>query len=297
LLSYKKDVDETYFCITVSQESNFAMPNILPFDKQVSVVSMLAEGASIRGIERMTGVHRDTVMRLGARVGDACADFMDGRMRELNCRRIEVDELWGFIAKKQAHCLPEELSAGLGDVYTFVALDADTKLVPSFMAGRRNEVTTHLFLQDLQTRLNNRVQLSSDGWGSYAKAVDAAFGGEVDYGQIVKVFASPDKTEERRYSPPPVSRIERSTISGEPDEISTSYVEKQNHTVRMHCRRLSRLTNAFSKKLDNFKSAVALHFAYYNFVRFHKTIRCTPAMAAGVERSALTVADLVALSR
>jgi IS1 family transposase len=218
-------------------------------------------------------------------------------LRELNCERIEVDELWGFIAKKQAQCLPKDLAEGLGDVYTFVALDADSKLVPSFMAGRRDEVTTHLFLEDLQTRLNKRVQLSSDGWRSYANAVDAAFGGNVDYGQIVKVYASPEKTEERRYSPPRISQIERSTIVGEPDKISTSYVEKQNHTMRMHCRRLSRLTNAFSKKLDNFKSAVALHFAYYNFVRFHKTIRCTPAMAAGVERSPLTVADLVALSR
>ncbi|MGA2690952.1 MAG: hypothetical protein ABSF76_01185 [Opitutaceae bacterium] len=273
------------------------MPNILQFEKQVSVVSMLAEGMSIRGVERITGIHRDTIMRLGIRVGDACSKFMDGRLRELNCRRIEVDELWGFIAKKQAQCLPEDYAEGLGDVYTFVALDADTKLVPSFLAGRRDEVTTHLFLEDLQTRLNGRVELSSDGWRSYTNAVHAAFGTNVDYGQIVKVYASPEKTEERKYSPPQVTKIERSTIVGEPDQISTSYVEKQNHTVRMHCRRLSRLTNAFSKKLDNFKSAVALHFAYYNFVRFHKTIRCTPAMAAGVESSPLSVADLVALSQ
>lgn len=273
------------------------MPNILPFDKQVNVISALAEGASIRGIERMTGVHRDTVMRLGGRVGRACAEFMDSRLRNLNCERIEVDELWGFIAKKQAQCLPEDLAEGLGDVYTFVALDADSKLVPSFLAGRRDEVTTTLFMEDLQGRLNKRIQLSSDGWRSYPKAVDAAFGSDVDYGQIVKVFASPEKTEERRYSPPPISKIERSTVIGEPDKISTSYVEKQNHTIRMHCRRLSRLTNAFSKKLDNFKSAVALHFAYYNFVRFHKTVRMTPAMAAGVESSALTVADLVDLAR
>jgi IS1 family transposase len=222
---------------------------------------------------------------------------MDHRLRELNCRRIEVDELWGFIAKKQSQCLPEDLAYGLGDVYTFVALDADSKLVPSFLAGRRDEVSTHLFLQDLQRRVNGLVELSSDGWRSYTNAVHEAFGSNVDYGQIVKVYASSDKTEERKYSPPKVTKIERSAIVGEPDQISTSYVEKQNHTMRMHCRRLSRLTNAFSKKLDNFKSAVALHFAYYNFVRFHKTIRCTPAMAAGVESSPLEVANLVELAR
>ena len=209
------------------------MPNILPIEKQATAVLMLCEGNSIRSVERMTGIHRDTIMRLGIRVGNACADFMDSRLRELNCRRIEVDELWGFIAKKQAQCLPEDYATGLGDVYTFVALDADTKLVPSFLAGRRDEVTTNLFLDDLQGRLSNRIQLSSDGWRSYANAVHAAFGSEVDYGQIVKVYASPDKTEERKYSPPRITKIERSPIVGEPDHISTSYVEKQNHTVRI----------------------------------------------------------------
>jgi IS1 family transposase len=273
------------------------MPNILPFDKQVNIVSMLAEGSSIRGVERITGVHRDTIMRLGIRVGNACADFMDSRLRNLNCRRLEIDELWGFIAKKQSQCLPVDFREGFGDAYTFVALDGDSKLVPAFRVGRRDEPNTTAFLQDLHGRLANRVQLSSDGWTAYAHNIETIFGCEVDYGQIVKVFDSPDKTEQRRYSPPHVTRIERSTIVGEPDEISTSYVEKQNHTIRMHCRRLSRLTNAFSKKLDNFKSAVALHFAYYNFVKFHRTIRCTPAMAAGVEKSPLEVGNLVEMAR
>jgi IS1 family transposase len=273
------------------------MPNILSFDKQVNIVSMLAEGASIRGVERITGVHRDTIMRLGTRVGNACADFMDNRLRNLNCQRVEIDELWGFIAKKQANTLPEDYKQGLGDVYTYVALDADTKLVPAYLVGKRNEMDTVAFLEDLKGRMASRIELSSDGWRAYAGAVDAVFGCEVDYGQNVKVFTSPDKTEERRYSPPKVTRIERSSLIGEPRQISTSLVEKNNHTIRMHCRRLARLTNAFSKKHANLESAVSLHFAYYNFVKFHKTVRMTPAMAAGVEQSPLEVANLVEMAR
>jgi IS1 family transposase len=273
------------------------MSNKLPFDKQVTVISALAEGASIRGIERMTGVNRNTIMTLGFRVGNACANYMDTRLVNLNCKRIEVDELWGFIGKKNANCVAGDYAKGLGDVYTFVALDADSKLVPCYRAGKRDEMNTVAFLQDLHDRLTNRVQLSSDGWRAYAGGVENVFGCEVDYGQIVKVFSSPDKPEDRRYSPPHVSKIERSPIIGEPDKISTSYVEKNNHTIRMHCRRLSRLTNAFSKKFDRFQAAVGLHFAYYNFVKFHKTVRMTPAMAAGVEQSPLEVANLVELAQ
>jgi IS1 family transposase len=273
------------------------MANILPFDKQVTVVSALAEGMSIRGIERMTGVNRNTVMSLGLRVGNACADFMDTKMRNLNCQKIEVDELWGFIKKKNANCLPEEQARGLGDVWTYVALDSDTKLVPTYLVGKRDGPCTTAFVQDLHDRLSNRVQISSDGWGAYAGGVESAFGCEVDYGQIVKVFASPDKTEARRYSPSRITQVARSQIIGESEIISTSYIEKQNHTVRMHCRRLSRLTNAFSKKLDRFEAAVGLHFAYYNFVKFHRTVHMTPAMAAGVESSPLEVANLVELAR
>ncbi len=273
------------------------MSNKLPFDKQVTIVANLAEGASIRGIERMTGVHRDTIMRLGKRVGDACAGFMDTRLTGLNCRRVEVDELWGFIQKKNVHCDLADYREGLGDVYTFVALDADTKLVPTYLVGKRDEMHTVAFMQDLRQRVNGRIEISSDGWRAYAGAVDQAFGCEVDYGQNVKVFTSPDKTEARRYSPAPIVNIERSTITGEPDKISTSLVEKNNHTIRMHVRRLARLTNAFSKKRDNFTAAVGLHFAYYNFVKFHRSIRMTPAMAAGVERAPMEIANLVELAQ
>jgi len=273
------------------------MSNKLPFDKQVTIVASLAEGCSIRGVERMTGVHRDTIMRLGAKVGNACADYMDTKLVNLNCQRVEIDELWGFIAKKNANCRLGDYAEGLGDVYTFVAMDAQTKLVPCFRAGKRDEMNTVAFLQDLRDRVQGRIEISSDGWRAYANAVDKAFGCEVDYGQNVKVYSSPDKTEERRYSPAKIANIERSPLIGEPAHISTSLIEKQNHTIRMHCRRLARLTNAFSKKFDNFQAAVSLHFAYYNFVKTHSAIRMTPAMAAGVEQTHLEVANLVELAQ
>jgi IS1 family transposase len=274
------------------------MPNNLPFDKQVNVVSMLAEGASIRGIERMTGINRNTIMNLGSRVGQSCAAYMDARMRGLSCQRIEVDELWAFVGKKNAQLRPGDYQKGFGDAYTFVALDADTKLVPAFLVGKRDAITTQVFMQDLSERLTRRVQLSSDGFSAYENAVELAFGAEIDYGMIVKTYSGPVEEGPRKYSAPEVVSVTKLPMKGRPDEakISTSYVEKQNHTVRMHCRRLSRLTNAYSKKLENFEAAVALHFAYYNLVKFHSTIRCTPAMAAGVERSPLTVKDLVFFS-
>lgn len=274
------------------------MPNNLPFDKQVTVISMLAEGASIRGIERMTGINRNTIMNLGSRVGQACAAYMDERMRGLSCQRIEVDELWAFVGKKNKQLLPGDYQKGFGDAYTFVALDADTKLIPAFLVGKRDAITAQVFMQDLSERLTRRVQLSTDGFNAYENAVELAFGAEIDYGMIVKTYSGPVEEGPRKYSAPEVVSVTKLPRKGRPDEakISTSYVEKQNHTVRMHCRRLSRLTNAYSKKLENFEAAVALHFAYYNLVKFHSTVRCTPAMAAGVERSPLTVKDLVFFS-
>ncbi len=277
------------------------MANVLPFDKQVTVIASLAEGASIRGIERMTGVNRNTIMSLGLRVGNACAKMMDAKMRGLNCQRLEVDELWAFIQKKQAQCVPGDFKRGFGDVYTFVALDSDTKLIPAYLVGKRDAIHAIRFFEDLAPRLTCKVQLSTDAFSGYANAIDNAFGSEIHFGQCVKIYSSPLLVEQKqsKYSPGKVIDVERTVMVGEPEEskISTSYIEKQNHTVRMHCRRLSRLTNAFSKKLDSFKAAVSLHFAYYNFVRRHSTVRMTPAMAAGVERSALTVADLVDLAR
>lgn len=261
-------------------------------------MSALCEGTSIRAIERMTGVHRDTIMRLGVKVGEACAKMHDETMRDLTCTHIQADEIWGFIGKKQRTATDGEQAAGLGDVWTFVGFDPDTKLAASYVVGKRDYLHTHRFVTDLASRMRSRIHLSTDGMLEYAGSIADVFGEGIDYGQIVKVYGSTDTEGQRRYSPPAVTAIRKTVVSGNPDEgeISTSLVERQNLTMRMHMRRLTRLTNAFSKKVENFRAAVALHFAYYNFVRMHSTIRATPAMAAGLSNSALTVADLIHLA-
>lgn len=271
------------------------MSNILKTERKAQVVSLLCEGTSIRSIERVTGIHRDTVMRLGVRVGEACATIHSDKMRGLSCKHLEIDELWGFIGKKQKRVSATD--CGYGDVWTFIALDADTKLIPSFIVGKRDAYHAKAFIADLAERLSNRVQISSDSLKAYADAMERGFGSEVDYGQISKTYSvvNLNKDAASRYSPADVVKIEKTVVSGSPivNRICTSHVEKQNHTLRMHCRRLTRLTNAFSKKLENFKAAVALNFCYYNFVKTHGAIRMTPAQAAGVEQSAWTVAELV----
>lgn len=273
------------------------MANILPMEKQATAVAMLSEGNSIRSIERMTGIHRDTIMRLGIRVGESCAKLLDESMRGLDCKQIQVDEIWGFVGKKARNANEAEEHAGLGDVWTYVALDPESKVVPSFIVGKRDYEHTQRFTTDLASRMKSRIQLSSDGMNQYLATVDDAFGDEVDYGQIIKVYGSNAEAPEaaRRYSPPPITAVKRIVVTGQPDEnfISTSHVERQNLTMRMHIRRLTRLTNAFSKKLDNFKAAISLHYAYYSFVKVHSSIRCTPAMAAGVTTRLWNVAELV----
>ncbi len=254
---------------------------------------------SIRAIERMTGVNRNTIMSLNLRVGQGCARMMDDKLRGLGCTTIQVDEAWGFIGKKQRNVTFED-SPELGDVWTSVALDADTKLVPCYRVGKRDLPTATEFISDLASRLNNRIQLSSDALRTYIQAVERGFGCDVDYGQLIKVYATTaDIGPQARYSPGEVIDTEKVVIMGSPDQskISTSFVESQNLTLRMHCRRLTRLTNAFSKKLDSFKAAIGLHFGYYNFVKRHNTLRMTPAMAAGVESSFWSVAELIERSR
>jgi IS1 family transposase len=269
------------------------MANVLNTDKQIAVIAALAEGSSIRAIERMTGVHRDTIMRLGVRVGQGCKALMDFKMQNLSCARLEIDEIWGYIGKKEIRLKPED-DPTKGDVWTFCAIDAETKLVPTFKVGKRNSKTANAFMEDVASRMNKRLQISTDGLRAYREATELAFGADVDYGQIVKVYGL-ENTDERRYSPPEVVSSEKTIVSGNPawDLISTSYVERLNATTRLHMRRLTRLTHAFSKKLENFEAAVGLHFAYYNFVRRHNTLRCTPAMAAGVESTFWSVGDLV----
>jgi IS1 family transposase len=273
------------------------MSNNLKSEKKVLAVSMLAEGSSIRAIERITDIHRDTIMRLGIRMGDACQKIHDEKVRNVQSKDIQIDEIWGFIGKKKKQTKAWEFEKGLGDVWTFIALARDTKLIPSFWVGQRTLIHAKIFLKDLESRLANRIQLSADGLAAYRETVDDAFGSDVDFGQLVKTFSvtNLNKDAASRYSPAEVVKTERIIVSGTPDPsfICTSHVEKQNHTLRMHCRRLTRLTNAFSKKLDNFKSAVALNFVYYNFCKRHITVRMTPAQAAGIESSQWTVAELV----
>ena len=271
------------------------MANELKTEKKVLAISMLAEGSSIRAIERITGVHRDTIMRLGVRVGEACKTIMDTKMRGLSCRNVEVDEIWGFVGAKKKNA---NKAGAYGDVWTFIAIDSDTKVIPSFIVGKRDAYHAKAFINDLASRVSYRVQLSSDSLASYADAVERGFGADVDYGQISKTYSLTNvsgKPAAVRYSPADVVKVEKTVVSGMPDvrRITTSHVEKQNHTLRMHCRRLTRLTNAFSKKVENFEAAVSLNFAYYNFCKVHTSIRMTPAMAAGVEQSIWTVEQLL----
>lgn len=260
--------------------------NITSKEKQIQILNALIEGNSIRSTERMTEIHRDTIMRLLVRVGNQCQKIMDDRLCDFHCRRIQVDEIWTFVKKKEKRLTNKErLQSEFGDQYVFVALDADTKLVPNFTVGKRDAETTLEFMIDLYRRLqgNGRIQLTSDGFKPYIEAVEEAFGGEIDFAQLIKVFGSVPE-QEKRYSPPKVTEVLSKIINGNPEKkhICTSYVERQNLTMRMAMRRFTRLTNGFSKKIENLKAALALHFAHYNFMRTHQTLRVTPAMEAGI---------------
>lgn len=272
------------------------MANVLKTEKQIAVISALAEGSSIRSIERMTGINRNTIMNLGVRIGQGCTRLLDSKMRNLTCNNLQFDELWGFIGKKEKHVVETDDSTK-GDVWTYCALDAETKLIPSFKVGKRNAVTTQAFVKDVSARIINRPQISTDGLKLYVEAVEQAFAADVDYGMVVKNYGHEqgEHHHERRYSAPQIVFCEKTRVCGKPvaDLISTSYIERANGTTRQHMKRLARLTYAFSKKLENFEAAVALHFAYYNLVRTHGTLKMTPAMAAGVERNFWSVSDLV----
>lgn len=271
--------------------------NNLKAQKQEMVISALVEGSSIRSIERMTEVHRDTIMRLMIRVGNACQSLMDQKMRNLKCKKIQVDEIWCYVRKKQKHINKFDDPNTCGDFWTWVALDADSKLIPSYKVGKRDSYMASQLINDLSSRLANRIQLSSDMLKLYVDAVEDAFGANIDYGQIVKSYEA-DHIGPGRYSPPKVVSTGKKSVVGNPflKDISTSYIERQNLTMRMSMRRFTRLTNAFSKKVENLRAAVSLHFAHYNFVRIHSTLRVTPAMEAGVDNRLWKIKDLVELA-
>jgi len=272
--------------------------NKLDRNTRVSVINCLIEGCSIRSTVRMTGVAKKTVMRLLAEVGAVCLSFQDRVLRNLPCKRIQVDECWAYCYAKAKNVTPEIAAKNpyAGDAWTWAAIDADSKLIPSWIIGPRDGVTARIFVNDLAGRLANRVQLTSDGLNVYLAAVERAFRGHVDYAMLQKIYgASPEA--ETRYSPAVCLGCEREIIDGNPDpnHISTSYIERANLTMRMGMRRFTRLTNAFSKKIENHAAAVALHMMHYNFVRIHQTLRITPAMAAGVTDRVWEIVDIVAL--
>jgi len=276
------------------------MANKLSNEKRAQILSCLCEGMGVNATTRITGASKNTVLKLLAEAGEACAKYQDEAMRNLKCKRIECDEIWSFVGMKEKN-VPEELKdvLGYGDVYTWTAIDAETKLIPCWHVGTRDASSAKAFISDLASRLVNRVQLTTDGHKAYIEAVEEAFGCDIDFAQLVKTYGNEgqSKNDSRRYSPSEFSGSEKHIKMGDPDMklISTSYVERQNLTMRMHMRRFTRLTNAFSKKLENHMHAISLYFMFYNFVKIHKTLKVTPAMEAGVSKTLWEISDIVAL--
>ncbi|HTT82851.1 MAG TPA: IS1 family transposase [Rhizomicrobium sp.] len=271
--------------------------NKLDLAKRTQVLNLLVEGMSLRAASRASNVSYNTVCKLFADAGRVCAEYQDKTLRDLPCRRLQLDEIWSFVYAKEKN-VPAAKAApdGAGDVWTWVALDADTKLVPSWRIGDRSSETAIAFTDDLASRLRNRVQITTDGHKAYLEAIEGAFRADVDYAMLVKVYGEAPESE-KRYSPAECSGSYMKRIEGRPDvrHISTSYVERQNLTMRMSIRRFTRLTNAFSKKLENHELSVALHYMHYNFCRVHKSLRVTPAMAAGVTDRVWDMTDIAAL--
>jgi IS1 family transposase len=269
--------------------------NKLPLETRVQILSMLCEGSSMRSISRVCDVSINTVTKMLVDAGKACAAFHDARVRGLKSARVQVDEIWSFVGVKEANLFSAKtVREDGGDVWTWTAIDADTKLIATYLVGDRDYQAGRMFMEDLKSRLANRVQLTSDGHKTYFYAVQQTFGDDVDYAQLHKIYGSEPKGE-RRYSPAVCLGIEKKIIKGNPDEkhISTSFVERQNLTMRMHMRRFTRLTNGFSKKFENHVYMVALYTVWYNFVKQHKTLKgLSPAMAAGVSDKLLSMADI-----
>jgi IS1 family transposase len=271
---------------------------VTPEDKALLAIQLLIEGTSIRSIERITQLHRDTIMRLLVLAGERCMILMDARMRNLRCQHIQSDEIWTFVAKKQRHVKAED-SPEVGDAWVFVAIDAETKLIPAYVVGKRDRETTYNFLTTLRDRLaeEHRFQITTDGFHFYRKGVEDMFAGQADFAQMIKIYGDYGQHDAAgRYSPSPMVETIIKIRDGRPDmrHISTSYVERQNLTMRQAIKRFARLTLGYSKKLENLKAACALHFAYYNWCRIHSSLRVTPAMETGITDHVWTLRELLA---
>lgn len=269
------------------------MANNLPIEKKALVLSLLTEGQSVRATSRITGVEKKTILSLLVKAGDKARDIHDTMMQNLQCKQVQVDELFAFVGMKQRHVRPGE-EAKYGDFYTFVALDADTKLVPCYRVSKRDGKTATSFMMELSIRVPSRFQLSTDSFNAYETAVDRVFGADIDYAQIHKEYEETVEGQ-RRYSPAHIIHVDKKVISGQPKmkHVCTSHVESQNLTVRMHSRRFTRLTNGFSKKLRNLEAAVDLHYFFHNFIKIHKSLRVTPAMEAKVTNRLWNWEDLL----
>lgn len=262
--------------------------NTLTTKTRAQIVSLLVEGNSINAASRITGVSKNTILKLLVHVGTACVAYQDRVMVNLKCKKVQCDEIWAFVGMKQKN-VPEDLKGtlGYGDVYTWLGIDADTKLIPCWHVGTRGAESAYDFIHDLASRMANRIQLTTDGHKAYVMAVEDAFGSDIDFAQLIKMYGTPGQTKEdmRRYSPAECTGIRKERVTGNPNmkDVSTSYIERANLTMRMHMRRFTRLTNAFSKKLENHMHAISLHFMFYNFCKIHTTTRVSPAMAAGID--------------
>jgi IS1 family transposase len=271
--------------------------NRLDIKQQTQIIRCLIDGVSVRGTSRITGVSKVTVLKLLADIGKVCAEYQDNVFHDITCKKIQCDEIWSFCYAKQKN-VPEEKQGqfGFGDVWTFTAICADSKLIPSWHFGRRDTENATAFMKDLAGRMKHKVQLTTDGHKMYLEAVEDAFGGEIDFSQLIKLYGISEDNE-KRYSIAKCIGAQKVRVQGNPDEknVSTSYVERQNLTMRMNMRRFTRLTNGFSKKFENHMHSVALHFMYYNFCRIHQSLRVTPAMEAEVTDCLWNIEDIINL--
>lgn len=274
--------------------------NKLTVEEKVRVVACLVEGCSLRSTVRLTGIHRTTIQNLLVDLGKACSEYQDKALVNLPCKHVQCDEIWAFVGAKEKNATAEQKADGWGDAWTWTSLCRDTKIVPCWMVGPRDANTAYHFMHDLAPRLAHRVQLTTDGLKAYLQATEDAFGSEIDYAQLIKLYGNSvgmNTPAEVRYSPAQCVGSRKTIISGNPAHrhIGTSHIERQNLTMRMNMRRFTRLTNGFSKKLENHEAAIALHYMHYNFARIHQSLRVTPAMEAGISDHIWTLAEIVGL--